>query len=279
MSEPPEHSGAPISSQRPGQGLVFAGGCPRSGLTLLRKMLARHPAILAGPDTGAAPAVAFQWRNYAQSLGGLHENYFDLKPDYVAETMGRFLENILRAENETRIIVEKTSLNVAAFDALSVILPAAKFIHVVRDGRDVTASLLERSWRDPTTGRPFPHVSDRMAAIAYWSGLAGAGLAAEKKLSPKGRILRLRYEDLAGRPESAMKAVCEFLGVGWPPADGFGPPLANDDYLGLERDSLPLMLAPVTATRIGRHRRVMQAEVIRQIEEAGGPMLTELGYL
>ncbi|WP_375204449.1 sulfotransferase family protein [Hyphococcus sp.] len=269
----------PESSNRPGSGLVFAGGCPRSGLTLLRRLLARHPEILAGPDTGAAPAIAFQWRNYAQSLGGLHEKYFDLKPDYVADTMGRFLEGLLRAEREQRTIVEKTSLNVVAFEALSVILPAAKFIHVVRDGRDVTASLLERNWRDPSTGQPFPHVSDRMAAIQYWSGLVAAGLDAEKKLGPRGRIFRVRYEDLAARPESAAKAICEFLDLDWPAAKDLKPPLANDDYLGLERDSLPLMLGPVTASRIGRHRRVMPADIVRQLEDAGRPTLAALGYL
>ena len=278
MSEPSDQHHKDGTKQL-GAGLVFAGGCPRSGLTLLRKVIARHPRILAGPDTGAAPSIAFQWRNYAQSLGGLHEKYFDLQPDYVAETMGRFLETILRAEGETRIILEKTSLNVAAFEALAVILPAAKFIHVVRDGRDVATSLLERSWRDPATGQPFPHVSDRKAAIDYWAGLVATGLAAENTLEDQGRIFRLRYEDLAVRPEGAMKAVCEFLDIDWPATEPLRPPLANEDYIGLERDSLPMMLGPMTSSRIGRHRRVLQPDVIRQLEDAAKPALTALGYL
>ncbi len=278
MSEPSDQHDKDGAKQR-GAGLVFAGGCPRSGLTLLRKVIARHPRILAGPDTGAAPSIALQWRNYAQSLGDLHEKFFDLQPDYVAETMGRFLETILRAEGETRIIIEKTSLNVAAFDALATILPAAKFIHVVRDGRDVATSLLERSWRDPATGQPFPHVSDREAAIGYWAGLVAAGLDAEEKLKQNGRIFRLRYEDLAGRPESALKAICEFLDIDWPPAEPLRPPLANEDYIGLERDSLPMMLGPMTSSRIGRHRRVLQPDVIRQLEDAARAALTALGYI
>ena len=278
MSEPSDQQGEGGEKQL-GAGLVFAGGCPRSGLTLLRKMIARHPCVLAGPDTGAAPSIALQWRNYAQSLGGLHEKYFDLQPDYVAETMGRFLETILRAEGETRIILEKTSLNVAAFDALATILPGAKFLHVVRDGRDVATSLLERSWRDPATRQPFPHVSDRKAAIGYWAGLVAVGLEAEQKLKPTGRIFRLRYEDLAGRPDSALKTVCEFLDIDWPPAEPLRPPLANEDYTGLERDSLPMMLGPMTSSRIGRHRRVLQPDVIRQLEDAARPALTALGYI
>ena len=279
MPEPADDQGGTDQTNSPGGGLVFAGGCPRSGLTLLRKMLARHPGVLAGPDTGTAPAIAYQWRNYAASLGGLHEKYFELEPDDVARNMGAFLEGILRAEGETRIILEKTSLNIAAFEALSVILPSAKFIHVVRDGRDVAASLLERSWRDPATGQPFPHVSDRIAAINYWSGLVATGLAAEKTLTPGGRIYRVHYEDLVRRPESALKSLCEFLDTEWPAADALAPSLANDDYIGLERDSLPLLLAPVTASRVGRHRRDLPADVARQLEDAGKPALTALGYL
>lgn len=279
MSEPSGRRSEEGNTKPLGAGLVFAGGCPRSGLTLLRKIIARHPRVLAGPDTGAAPSIGLQWRNYAQSLGGLHEKYFDLEPDYVAETMGRFLETILRAESETRIILEKTSLNITAFDALAVILPAAKFIHVVRDGRDVAASLLERNWRDPATGQPFAHVSDRQAAIDYWSGLTATGLAAEKKLEGSGRLIRVRYEDLAGRPDSAIKTICDFLEIDWPSAAPLRPPLANEDYIGLERDSLPLMLAPMTSSRIGRHRRILTPDIIRQLEDGGRPALTALGYL
>jgi len=118
-----------------GTGLIFAGGCPRSGLTLLRRLLAQHPGVLAGSDTAIAPSVAFQWRNFAQSLGTLHQEFFDLEPEAVSGIMGRFLEGSLRAENERRIIFEKTSINVAAFEALADMLPGVRSIIAVASGK------------------------------------------------------------------------------------------------------------------------------------------------
>jgi hypothetical protein len=279
MSDRANEAGDPQSTPCIGAGIVFADGCPRSGLTLLRRLLAPHPRILAGPDTAIAPSVAFQWRNFARSLGSLHKDYFDLEPSAVSGIMGRFLEGALRTENERRTIVEKTSLNVAAFDSLAEMMPGAKFIHVVRDGRDVAASLLERDWCDPATGQPFAHVSDPKAAITYWSALAAIGLAAEQKLEASGRVIRISYENIVRRPNETHATVLKFIGADWPPGEPLGPPLADSDYRSMERDSLPLLLGEITSVRIGRHTSDLSPAIIRQIEETGRPALTALGYL
>ena len=261
-----------------GTGLIFAGGCPRSGLTLLRRLLAQHPGVLAGSDTAIAPSVAFQWRNFAQSLGTLHQEFFDLEPEAVSGIMGRFLEGSLRAENERRIIFEKTSINVAAFEALADMLPGVKFVHVVRDGRDFAASLLARDWRDPATGHPFAHVSDPKAAIEYWSALVASGLAAEQKLEGTGRLLRVRYEDLVRETDTWLAVIMAFIGADWPCSD-IQPPLADSDYRGMERDSLPFLLAPVSDARVGRHNADLPPAVLARLEEFGAPALKALGYI
>ena len=279
MSDNAPEGGDPDPRRRIGAGIVFAGGCPRSGLTLLRRFLARHPRVLAGADTAIAPSVAFQWRHFAQSLSTLHQDFFELAPEDVAGIMGRFLEGSLRADNELRIIVEKTSVNVAAFDALADMMPGAKFIHVVRDGRDVAASLLQRDWRDPATGHPFPHVSDAHAAMSYWASLVATGIAAERKLKASGRILRVAYEDMVSKPAETVRAILKFIGAEWPPSAPLQAPLIDSDYRGMERESLPLMLQPVTAARVGRHRSELTPAVIRDLEASTGPALTALGYI
>lgn len=261
-----------------GDGIVIAGGCPRSGLTVLRKILATHPRFRTGPDTGAAPAVAFQWREFATNLGNLHRDYFDLDDDAVAAIMGRFLAAILRQDGEPRIVFEKTSLNAVAFEPLARILPAARFIHVVRDGRDVAASLLDRDWTDPRTGAPFAHVADPLAAMTYWTRLAGIGLAGEDALGRDGRILRVRYEDLAADPDAEAARICGFLGVEWPPPE-LAPAPGAADYFGLERESLPALLGPVTTSRIGRWRERFTGEERRALEEIGRGALRALGYM
>lgn len=233
-----------------GTGLVFAGGCPRSGLTLLRRLIEPHRRVHCGPDTGLPPSIAMQWQNFARELGPLHARDFDVGAEDMRRTMAELLTGMIGAPLETPgvdILVEKTTLNVAAFDLLGRLLPQARFIHVVRDGRDVAHSLLARDWRDPQ-GHPFPHVSDPQAALKYWTDLTGIGLAAERNLA--GRIIRIRYEDLATRPKATITELMRFLGLKFEPAQ-LHYATRRIELHGLERDSLPLINQPLTRRRVG----------------------------
>ncbi|WP_203293572.1 sulfotransferase family protein [Maricaulis parjimensis] len=233
-----------------GARIVFAGGCPRSGLTLLRRMLSPHSKIECGPDTGLPPSIAMQWQAFASQLGDLHARDFDLQ----AEDMRRAMAELLTGLFDTplsrfpdHVLIEKTALNVAVFEQLGRLLPEARFIHVVRDGRDVATSLMERDWKD-ANGTPFPHVSRPDAALKYWSDLVTIGLKAERALP--GRVLRVPYEELVRRPKATLTAVCEFLDLDYERTlvHFAGYPI---ELKGLERDSLPLINKPLTQRRVG----------------------------
>lgn len=262
-----EADAAPADGHR----LVFAGGCPRSGLTLLRRLVEPHTLVHCGPDTGLPPSIAMQWQAFASQLGELHAREFYVGAEDMRRTMAELLRGLLEAPlegNPKRILIEKTSLNVAAFEQLGALLPGARFVHVVRDGRDVAASLIERDWRD-AAGTPFAHVSRPDAALKYWSDLAGIGLRAEAKLA--GRVLRVRYEDLVRRPRSTLTALLAFLGLKFEPAmlHFAGRPV---ELKGLERDSLPLINRPLTQTRIGRGAQLdplATAEVRARLDALG----------
>lgn len=255
-----------------GEGLVLAGGCPRSGLTLLRRLLEPHRHVHCGPDTGLPPSIAMQWQNFARELGPLHAQDFDLGAEDMRRTMADLLTGMISApldQPSIKVLVEKTSLNVAAFDPLGRLLPQARFIHVVRDGRDVANSLLARNWRDPQ-GRPFPHVSDPGAALKYWTDLTGIGLAAERSLA--GRIIRIRYEDLATRPKATVSGLMRFLGLKFEPAQ-LHFATRSIDLHGLEQESLPLINQPLTRRRVGAG-----AGLDAQVNAATRQRLDELGY-
>ncbi len=255
-----------------GQGLVFAGGCPRSGLTLLRRLLEPHRHAHCGPDTGLPPSIAMQWQNFARELGPLHAQDFDLGAEDMRRTMADLLTGMISApldQPPIKVLVEKTSLNVAAFDPLGRLLPDARFIHVVRDGRDVANSLLARNWRDPQ-GRPFPHVSNTGAALKYWTDLTGIGLAAERSLA--GRIIRIRYEDLATRPKATVTRLMTFLGLKFEPAQ-LHYATRSIELHGLEHDSAPLINQPLTRRRVGAG-----AGLDVQVNAATRQRLNELGY-
>ena len=270
----PEALDAPELSARDilGARLIFAGGCPRSGLTLLRRMLSPHSRIECGPDTGLAPSIAMQWQAFAQQLGDLHARDFDLQAEDMRQAMAALLTGLFETpltRFPDHVLIEKTALNVAVFEHLGRLLPEARFIHVVRDGRDVAASLLERDWKD-ANGTPFPHVTRLDAALKYWSDLVTLGLKAERALP--GRVLRVPYEELVRRPKATLTAVCEFLDLEYERTlvHFAGYPI---ELKGLERDSLPLINKPLTQRRIGAGGE-LDGAVAPQTQQ----LLTHLGY-
>jgi hypothetical protein len=275
MPDPGAALDAPDTPTTPditGSRLVFAGGCPRSGLTLMRRMLAPHGRIACGPDTGLPPSIAMQWQAFASQLGDLHARDFDLKAEDVRRAMAELLTGLFDptlARSRDQILIEKTSLNVAVFEQLARMLPQARFIHVVRDGRDVAASLLQRDWTDPN-GHPFPHVSRPDAALKYWSDLVTLGLRAERALP--GRVLRISYEGLVTRPKATLTAVCDFLDLPFNRTllHFAGYPI---ELKGLERESLPLINKPLTRRRIGAG-----AELDGHVPPQTRQLLTMLGY-
>lgn len=259
-------------------GPIFIGGAPRSGLTLFRLMLDGHPAISCGPDTGHI-ALTMTSADFETTLGGLHKEHFLLDPATVRENFA----SAIAAPMEKRAALagkprwaDKTAFNILVFEQLARLFPTAKFIHLVRDGRDVAASLLERRWRAPN-GALFDHCASAKAAGRYWAALAARGLAAEEAESLAGRILRIRYEDLAQRPQDAARRLCAFLGEDFAPAmtaiENRKPALA-----GLELETSERLRQPVNARAVGRWRRDLHRASTEAIYAAHRPIFDRLQY-
>lgn len=115
------------------------------------------------------------------------------------------------------IWVDHTPENVGYALPLLAQFPDAKFIHIIRDGRGVAASIMPLDWGPNSI----------IKAARWWMRLVSFGLAAETFLDPE-QIMRVKYEDLVHRPEETLQMVCQFLGIGYEPemkkADGFVAP-------------------------------------------------------
>jgi hypothetical protein len=96
---------------------------------------------------------------------------------------------------------DKTPAFVGHIPLLASTFPAAKFVHIVRDGREVAMSLIER-----------PEPPNRLADSAlYWSRQVTAARATGATIPD--RYLEVRYEDLLEDPEAELRRVCRFLGL------------------------------------------------------------------
>jgi hypothetical protein len=219
---------------------IFIGGCGRSGTTMLGAMLGAHSDCICSPESHFKISVlrARDWNlervDLAYALNVIRKHWrfkiWDMPLDQAAlseavwqDTYASLLERIVAQygakidKSNTNTWVDHTPSNVRYAPRLLEVFPQAKFIHVVRDGRAVAASIMPLDWGPNSI----------IGAAHWWLAETQAGLAMETLLPPD-RISRIRYEDLVTQPEQRLSDLCAFLGIEYQPqmamAGGFTPP-------------------------------------------------------
>ncbi|MBT8062107.1 MAG: sulfotransferase, partial [Gammaproteobacteria bacterium] len=108
---------------------------------------------------------------------------------------------------------EKTPDYCRYMPTLASLFPDARFIHIVRDGRNTALSTLKWAKPDKGPGRWPWWDSDALACCAlWWTWQTWQGIRDGRALSP-GRYHELRYEDLVERPAQHLQAMSDFLGL------------------------------------------------------------------
>lgn len=257
-------------------GPIFIGGAPRSGLTLVRIILDAHPEISCGPDAGHV-ALTMTSADFEATLGGLHRAHFFLEPEGVRANFARAIaapmEKRAQAHGKSRW-ADKTAFAILVFEQLAALFPEARFVHLVRDGRDVAASLLERSWRAPS-GALFDQCASIEGAARYWGSIIARGLETERRLGD--RVLRVRYEDIVAKPERALRRICGFAGVEFVP-DILKIEDRNPSLAGLELETAARLRRKIDERAVGRWRRDLEPEAAAAAFRTYRPLLDALGY-
>jgi hypothetical protein len=142
--------------------------------------------------------------------------------------------------------------------------PEAKFIHLIRDGRAVCASLMPLDWGPNTI----------ILAAQKWALHVGYGLAAEAALPPM-TVRRVTYEELVTQPERVLCVLCQWLGVPYQPAMLTSSGLRVPAYT---RNQHALIGAQPDPNRIDSWRSRLTAREIELFEYATGDLVVNLGY-
>jgi hypothetical protein len=201
----------------------FVVGCPRSGTTLLRAMLDSHPELAVPGESyfivELAPRFAPRWwrrfdRDRCTDALVAHERFVHWELDEtevraaVAREQPRDYASLLRvlyaeyarAQGKSRY-GDKTPNYVLDIPTLAALFSEARFVHVVRDGRDVALSVTEIEEWGPAKVE---------GAARYWARHVEAGRTAGDALGPQ-RYLEVRYDALVDEPEATLRAVCAFV--------------------------------------------------------------------
>ncbi|MDR6918656.1 septal ring factor EnvC (AmiA/AmiB activator) [Pseudomonas sp. 3296] len=124
----------------------------------------------------------------------------------LAEFVKSFYAAIASAHGKSWL-VEQTPWYGQRLDLVSKLFPDAKFIHMVRDGRDVALSFARTTWW---------HISPRLNLARWQREIKKIATDASSFLKPDC-YLEVKYEDLVANPESELRKVCTFLGIEFDP--------------------------------------------------------------
>jgi hypothetical protein len=242
--------------------LAFVVGSPRSGTSFTGVALGSQPGFV---DLGEV-----------QPLKAVVPTLASRPPAEQAETVRRILQRVrtLGLARGLRGVEQNPETSFVLAAALAA-YPQATAVHVIRDGRDVVCSLLERGWlrsdhphRDdarlrygaharfwvePERRDEFSRVSEARRAAWAWRRYVAAA-----RVMPE-RTIEIRYEELVAGPATQADRVAERL----------------------DAPSAPLRLAFAEAhdSSVGRWRRDLTADQVADVEAEAGPLLAELGYL
>jgi hypothetical protein len=267
----------------------FLVGCPRSGTTLLQAMLDAHPQVAVPPESHFIPRLVRRfsagWHGTAKAgrfadalFEGRRFDYWGMPRERViglieenepADVAGavRLLFATWAADAGKTGYADKTPRYLGHVERLAALLPEARFVHLIRDGRDVSLSLAESFERGPQTAAQ---------GALYWSERVDAGRRQGSAIGP-GRYLELRYEDLASDPEPVLQRMCAFLGLAFEPAMLEPGTRAERVLAGYPAAADHRNLARPVAPRRD-WRREMDPAAARDFELIAGPLLAELGY-
>lgn len=267
---------------------LFIVGCGRSGTSLLRTMCNAHRDLAVMFEPHFVGVMARRMRRYEQPDGFRTDRFLDdLSADRKFRAIGvrqealrltlqasppadfadavRCVFRTFAAQEGKARYGDKTPNYVFAMPLLAETFPESRFVHLVRDGRDVALAYADAGW-GPTSA---------VEGALYWRKRVRAALESGGRLR-QGRYLELRYEDLVAAPEPALRQVCAFADLPFDPSmllyyerpGSIGA--ANPKY----HEGL---LVPPT---IGRRdwRTQMPAGSQRRFEALAGDLLDTLGY-
>jgi hypothetical protein len=245
--------------------MVFNLGARRSGTYWLQRIVCAHPDVSEVPSEthlfshGLAPLLErFQYEDRsAPDVGLVYANR-----DEVIGHLRALCDTVFDGFRDGRAVVaERTPLHVNHIPLIDEVYPEARFIHIIRDGRDVARSIVRQEWGPNTVAE---------AASEWRDSVSNGRDAARGTLSPE-RYREVRYEALLADPEPEIAALYAFIGLD--PGVGLGPALAE------ARRHANVGPSARGGVGVEKWRDEWSAEQVAEFEETAGALLRELGYM
>jgi hypothetical protein len=268
----------------------FFVGCDRSGTTLIQAVFDGHSRLAIPYESHFIPMLLRRRERYERE-GGFDQDGFlaDLFAYPFVERWGLTREEIATAirkeppgdvPNAIRTVFalyaarqnepmygDKTPGYVRSLPRIAGAFPEARFVHIIRDGRDVALSLFEAEWAPDSV----------VDAARFWKQRVEAGRTAGRVLGP-ARYSELRYEDFVDDPIGETQRVCAFLELSFEESmlDYSGRAEAIIGQTDVPHRHEGLREAPTKGRR--DWRRQMEPGDVLLFEAVAGGTLADFGY-
>ena len=236
---------------------VFLVGSERSGTTLLRLMLDHHPEIAFAKefdfvvakvsDAGELPPLDA----YLDWIGTVRGADYAIQPALGYRALvNDFLRQKQAASGGKPHVGATIHRN---FDRLRFLWPDARYIHLVRDPRDVARSVVQKGW----AGNIYQASEFWIQAESCWDSLV-------PHLS-SDQAIEIHYEDLVLRTHPVLSEICRFVGVGY-----------SDAMLDYQIDAP--QYPPPDASLVAQWKTKLPPREVAMVEVRTGGMLESRGY-
>jgi Sulfotransferase family len=270
---------------------VFVLGCGRSGTKFLyHTLLSAGGFAIYHAESNAFNLLGLRFGNLANrgNRRRLLDEYYasklfqrtGLAP---ADIDARVMEDCRNAGDFLRIVMEATArkqgvdrwaectpLHLLYLPLIKKLLPDALVIHIIRDGRDVTASLHRIGWIRPL---PWDRARAYLVPAIFWRWIVSKGRRYGRAL--RNDYMEVHYEDLVENPRGTLAGIGRFIDH-------------DLDYDRIQQVALGSVHNPNSSFRgdgketeaatIGRWKVMFTEQQVRVVESSIGDLLTDTGY-
>jgi len=222
---------------------LFIIGNPRSGTTMLRLILTSHSKVLVPPECGFIIWLKDKYANWEQKDNDIRNFHIN----YLGDLLGLYGE--------------------------------ARFLHIVRDGRDVACSYREVMSKNSTS--PYaPKLNTVVYDIAKEWFINVMRVDSFMNMMPSNQVMTVRYEDLVKNSSETVELICHWLGLNFE-SDMFNFHLKNRDKKlepELTMDWKERTMQPISDETIGRHKTLLTNDELIQFAAIADQALSKFNY-
>ncbi|WP_331345551.1 tetratricopeptide repeat-containing sulfotransferase family protein [Cellvibrio sp. UBA7661] len=242
---------------------LFVTGMPRTGTTLVERILSSHSRVASG---GELYNFSIEFKRLIGSISGefIDNEFIEHVKRVDIETLGRaYIDSTDYLLGNKQFLIDKLPLNILYAGLIIDALPAAKVVCLDRNPLDTIVSNYRQlfSFQDSTFAYSLSleHTAHYYVAFKKWTDHLLA-------IYPDN-VYRLNYEALVSNPEREIKTLLDFCGLPW-----------EEDCLHIERNTKPVATAsavqvrqPITAAGIGqwKHYAAHLESAVNILENAG----------